>query len=148
MGRFVFKDGCKAFKGREFVCVKAGEWRGGGGILQGMDEVAGSVCRGVGGAGAWHGHMGGEPFEGIGVAFGVCGRDERAIAAVVLCRMADVPAVFTMRGPGFADGWFLVYNDFGAEGAEWCAVEIEGTVELGVGREARVDARGAEQVER
>ena len=60
---------------------------------------------------------------------------------------AKVPDGGAVAGVGFADRGLLMHNDFGAEGTEWRLVKVEGAMELGVGRKAWVDARGAEQIE-
>ena len=51
-----------------------------------------------------------------------------------------------MAGVGFADRGLLMHNDFGAEGTDWRSVEVEGAMELGLGGQAWVDARGAEEI--
>ena len=40
-----------------------------------------------------------------------------------------------------------MHNDVGAEGPYWRSVEVEGAMELGLGRQAWVDARGVEEIE-
>ena len=52
-----------------------------------------------------------------------------------------------MAGVGFADRGLLMHNDFGDKGTEWRAVKVEGAMELGVGGQEWVDARGADQIE-
>ena len=47
-------------------------------------------------------------------------------------------------GVGFVYRGLLMHNDFGAEGTKWRLVKVEGAMELGVGGQAWVDARGAE----
>ena len=53
-----------------------------------------------------------------------------------------------MAGVGFANRGLLMHNDFGAEGTDWRSVRVEGAIELGLGGQAWVDARGAEEIER
>ena len=52
-----------------------------------------------------------------------------------------------MAGVGFADRGLLMHNNFGAEGTNWRSVEVEGAMELGLGGQEWVDARGTEEIE-
>ena len=69
------------------------------------------------------------------------------IALVMVEGWAKVPSICTMRGPSLGGGGFFVDNDADSWGCEGCACEIEGTLELGIGREFGVEARGAEEIE-
>ena len=91
--------------------------------------------------------MGWEPLQSVGVAFSASLSDVGPIAAIVMRNRANVPAGGAVADVGFADRGLLMHNDFGAEGTEWRAVKVEGAMELGVGGQAWVDARGAEQIE-
>ena len=59
---------------------------------------------------------------------------------------AKVPAGGAVAGVGFADRGLLMHNYFGAEGTDWRSIEVEGAMELGLGGQAWVDARGAEEI--
>ena len=69
-----------------------------------------------------------------------------AITAVVFGGSANTPALKSMRRPGATSGGWFKDEHFGARRRAWRFVKIKSTVELGLGREARVDARGTEQV--
>ena len=110
-------------------------------------EIGGGCKDGICGGGFGHGRMGREPLQSVGVAFGASLGDVGPIAAIVMQSRAKVPAGGAVAGVGFADRGLLVHNDFGVEGADWCSVEVEGTMELGLGGQAWVDAIGAEEIE-
>ena len=91
--------------------------------------------------------MGREPLQSVGVAFGASLGDVGPVAAIVMRSRAKVAAGGAVAGVGLADRGILMHNDFGAEGTKWRLDKVEGAMELGVGRKAWVDARGAEQIE-
>ena len=82
-----------------------------------------------------------------GVSFSASLSDVVPIAAIVMQSRAKVPAGGAVAGVGFADRGILMHNDFGAEGTKWRLVKVEGAMELGVGVQVWVDARGAEKIE-
>ena len=88
----------------------------------------------------------GKKLHSLGDAFGTGAGDVDAVAAVMLRGTTKVPPVDTMGRPGAANGGGFVDQDFGAGWREGRSVIVEGAVELRFGREARVDARWAEQV--
>ena len=59
---------------------------------------------------------------------------------------SDVTAVDVVRGPSATLGRGFEDQDLGAWGCEWGAVEIKGTVQLGLCREAWVDPGCPEKV--
>ena len=65
---------------------------------------------------------------------------------VVLCAI-NIPAILATGCPTLADPRLAVDNDFGARRGKWGGIEIKLTMELCLGRERRVDARGLEQVQ-
>ena len=111
-----------------------------------MGKFAGGLDRGVfvGKFGEWDGFW--EERDGVYDAFGMCAWYPDAVALVMVEGWAKVPAVRTMRGPSLAGGGFFVDDDSGSSGCEGCACEIEGTLELGIGQEFGVEARGAEEI--
>lgn len=52
-----------------------------------------------------------------------------------------------MWGVGFTGSGCFVDENFGAKGAEGSVIEVEGTVELCLGRESGIDAGGTEEIE-
>ena len=72
--------------------------------------------------------------------------DVGPIAAIVMQSRSKVPARGAVAGVGFADRGLLMHNDFGAEGIYWRSVEVEGAMDLGLGGQPWVDARGAEEI--
>ncbi len=65
---------------------------------------------------------------------------------MIHCR-ADVPAIDSVRCPGFAHCGFLVNEDASARWCKRCSVKIKGSVNLRIRGESWVDARSAQQVE-
>ena len=53
----------------------------------------------------------GEKIDGLGNAFGGCGRYVDAVAAIVLGGCDDVPAIDATTDPGVADGRDFVDKD-------------------------------------
>ena len=88
-----------------------------------------------------------EPLQSVGVAFSASLSDVVPIAAIVMQSRAKVPAGGAVAGVGFADRGLLMHNDFGAKGTDWRSVKVEGAMDLGLGGQAWVDARGAEEIE-
>ena len=52
-----------------------------------------------------------------------------------------------MLAPAFARVWFVVHDDFCAQWAEGCAIEVKGTMELCIGEKCGVDARRSKHIE-
>ena len=102
--------------------------------------------KGIGGGCFGHGRMGWEPLQSVGVAFSASLSDVCPIAAIVMQSRAKVPSGGAVAGVGFADRGLLMHNDVGAAGTAWRSVEVEGAMELGLGGQAWVDARGAEEI--
>lgn len=91
--------------------------------------------------------MGRKPFDGISDARGVGLAYEDAVAAIVIDGGAKVPAGGAMSGPGFTYLGLFMDEDLGSDWSQWGAIEIEGTMELGLGRQLGVDAGASEQVQ-
>ena len=100
------------------------------------DGIGGGCKDGIGGGGFGHGRMGWEPLQSVGVAFSASLSDVGPIAAIVMRSRAKLPARGAVAGVGFADRGLLMHNDFGAKGTNWRSVEIEGAIDLGLGRQA------------
>ena len=69
-------------------------------------------------------------------------RNINAITAVVFGGIVEIPALNDMRRLCAASGGGLKDDHIGASRCEWIFIKIKSTVELGLGIEARVDARG------
>ena len=87
-----------------------------------------------------HGAIVGGEINAIGDAFGGRVRYADTVAAIVLGRCTNVPAVNTVTVPGAADGRGFMDKDSSSGWCKWLAIEIVGAVELGFGGKARVDA--------
>ena len=72
-------------------------------------------------------------------------RNINAITLVVFGGSSEIPARNDMRRPGATSGGGLKYEHLGARRRKQCFVKIKSTVELGLGIEARFDARRMEQ---
>jgi hypothetical protein len=116
-------------------------------VEQGLDEVEGGSGSGVGGGDGGHLYLGGVPFDGVDGAFGGGLGDPYAVAAVVMHSWREIPAFDGMRCPGVSDCRLDVNEDAGPRWGQRRAIVVEGAVDLGIGREARVDAGAAEKVE-
>ena len=90
----------------------------------------------------------GEERNGVDDAFGMGAWYPDAIALVMVEGWANVPSVCAMWGPSLADGGFFMNDDARAWGCEGCACEIECALELCIGRQLGVEARGAEEIKR
>ena len=66
-------------------------------------------------------------------AFGACVGGPYSVAAGVSGGRAEIPAVDGVGGPCSADGWLFVDDNLGAWRCEWCAVEVEETVDESLG---------------
>ena len=65
-----------------------------------------------------------------------------AKTSVVFGGSAKIPALNAMRHPGATSGGGFKVEQLGARRREWSFVKIKIRVELSLGQEARVDARG------
>jgi hypothetical protein len=73
---------------------------------------------------------GGEPCEGIGYTFGICGPCPYAIASIVALIRANIPAFNGMRGLRATSAWFLMFDHFCSWQGQWSAIEIERAVDV------------------
>jgi hypothetical protein len=89
----------------------------------------------------------GKKCYSLGNALGSGFGSVHPIASVMLGCTAKVPAIHAMCRPSASFVGHFVDQDFGAGWSERCFVVVEGTIELGFGREARVDAGGAHEIE-
>ena len=85
-------------------------------------------------------------MPGFGNGLGASLWNINLIPAVVFRGSADIPALNATRRPAAMSGEGFKNEHLGARRREWRFVKIKSTVELGLGREAKVDARGTEQV--
>ena len=145
--RGMAEDGSQFAKTSKLDRIEAWERRWRDWFEEGFGEIGGGCKDGIGGGGFGHGRMRWEPLQSVGVAFGASLGDVGPVAAIVMRSRAKVPARGAVAGAGFADRGLTVHNDFDAEGTEWRAVKFEGAMELGVGGQAWVDARGADHIE-
>ena len=97
-------------------------------------ECVGSGCNGnVNGRWNGHGDIGWNPCKCVGYAFGVGFVDVYSVASVVFECRSEVPSIAPVSRPGLADGWLFVDDNLGAWRCEWCAVEVEETVDESLG---------------
>ena len=89
----------------------------------------------------------GEPINGVGNADGVGGRNPYLVASIVVEARTNVVTSSGVHGESFAAVGTFMGVDFDAEWGKRCFVEIERAVDLGVGRELRIDAGWAEKVQ-
>ena len=96
--------------------------------------------------GGWDGgwYKGREPGHGVGDALGSGISGPNSVAAVVVHGGAQIPPMDGMWGPGSADCRFLMDEDLDARRRHRGTVKIEDTMYMGIGREVRVEATGAE----
>ena len=83
-------------------------------------------------------------MHGFGDALGVSLWNIKKITAVVFGGSADIPALNAMRRPGETGGGGFKDEHLGARRCDQRFVKIKSTNELGLGREAKVDARCTE----
>jgi hypothetical protein len=69
------------------------------------------------------------------------------MAAVVVHGRAKVPAFNSMGCPSFPNGGLFVDKDASAGRGKWGAIIIKSPMELGMGREGRIDAGALEEIE-
>jgi hypothetical protein len=65
------------------------------------------------------------------------------MVSVVLSGPSKIPSVDALAGPGSAVVGIFVDDDFHSRRCKGCFVVVEGTIELCLGRQARVDSRGS-----
>ena len=94
-----------------------------------------------------HGAIVGGEINAIGDAFGGRVRYADTVAAIVLGRCTNVPAVNTVTVPGAADGRGFMDKDLIAGWCKGASIDIVGAVELGFGKKARVDTGWPEKIE-
>ncbi len=101
------------------------------------DFIGGGEEEFIGGSG-WHADLGRHPGEGVDDALGtgVCQPDP--VASVMARSWAEVPAIDSMRRPGFSDGGQgLIVDEYsGSWRRQRSAVKVEGSVDL-LGRRLR-----------
>lgn len=78
--------------------------------------------------------------------FGISGKD--AVATVMIHGWTEIPTFDRMGSSSLSLFRGDVDEDFGAERGHWRAVEVKGSVYLGVSRQLRIDARRSKEVER
>ena len=78
----------------------------------------------------------GEKLDRLGNPFRTSFGDVYVVAMIVFAVTYNVPAVNDVRGPSEMLGGGLKYQELGSWGCEWGAVEIKGTVQLGLSGEA------------
>jgi hypothetical protein len=120
------------------VITDGSKGTGGGRMHERMNEIAGSVHGSVRGGENGHGDVSGKPYQGVSRAFGRRLACPYLVAAVVAERRANVPTFNGVGGPRCADRRLLMDHNASAGGCKRGAVEVERTMELGVGREAGV----------
>ena len=81
-----------------------------------------------------HGDLGGKPGKGVGDAFFLRRPDISAVASIGIQGRANIPAINTMCGPGFASSGFFMDDNVNAGGCNGGPVEIIGAIDLGIGR--------------
>ena len=128
---------------KERGCI---ERRRGGGIQE-TEHIFGCLLKiGLAGESRERDFVGGKiDFEDITFVHGV--GKITFVAAVMLRGRADVPTKFTMftkRRTGISRN---VSDDFGTRGRNRSAVKVEIAVEGSIGRERRVNTRGAEEIQ-
>ena len=107
--------------------------------MEGSGDILETRNDGIGGGAVGDPNFGWKPYDGIANA-GLTGfPNPNAVATVGIHGGAKIPAVEAVGRPGFAVFGFFVGYDAAAWWTERCAVEIEGTVDLGVGGKLGVD---------
>ena len=86
-------------------------------------------------------------LDRLGNSFGTGFWDVDAVATIVFAGTYSVPAVDGMRGPSVTLGGVLEYQYRGAWGCEWGAVEIKGTINLGLSGEVLIYLGWLDKVE-
>ena len=76
-----------------------------------------------------------KPLEGDGVSCGVGSCDENIVAAVVVGGETDVVTGETMGSEGALLAWCFVEQNFGTGYGQWGTVEVEVTMDGGIGRQ-------------
>ena len=116
-------------------------------MLKGKDEVSGSKGCCVGAGCLWHFHVFGVPLEGVADALGLGFGHIDLVSSVMFQRRSHIPCFYAMGGPCASCLWHLVGQHFCSKGPEWCFVEIEFAVKLGLGQELGVDVGISQQIE-
>jgi hypothetical protein len=102
------------------------QWRGWVRVLQGMDQILGCSCGGVGGRGARHSDASGKPFQGVGDALTAGLLDPHFVAAAVLGGWSSIETKHCVRGPSTTFIWELVDEDTSAGGPRGVRLKSKG----------------------
>lgn len=164
------RDG--AYRGRDrgqgWETRRRRKWEGSSKAVQGVQVLAGNGCKsgsrcwilegssnGLQGSsnqfcGGWarHGNVGGAPDKGVRDAFGTCGGDPDAVAAITVHGRADIPAIKRVRAPGTTLGGWDMDLDTDARWGNRSAVEVNRAKDLCMCRELGVKTGGAHEVKR
>jgi hypothetical protein len=97
----------------------------------------------VDGGGEGHGDFCWEPLECVGSSFGSGFPDPDSVASVRIRGGADVPAIDSVGSPRGTYVRCLMHEDSDARWSDGGAVEVESAVDLGPGRQSRVQAGAA-----
>jgi hypothetical protein len=136
----VEEDVGKGAKGRGFA---VGQWfkgRAGGRVLECVLDVLGSSYDFVDGGGEGHGDFCWEPLERVGSPLCAGFPDPDTAVLVQIRGWADVPAIDSVGSPRGTYVRCLMHEDSDARWCNGCAVEGEGAIDLGTGRQSRVQA--------
>jgi hypothetical protein len=142
------KDVSKLVEGLAVAVAKRSKGRGCGWMKEGCNEISGGGSCLFGSRGMWHGDESREPSEGVSCAFAGCLLYPDGVAAIMVHSRSDVPTVDSMGSPRGANGRFLVAHHASSWRGKWHSVEVEGAMNLGVGRELGIDPRTSEEIER
>ena len=109
-----------------------------------MNEFSGSNCGILSGGAEGHGGVVGKEFDRVGLDY--CPRlgQVNVVTTVVIFGTINVPSILSPRSPTLADCRFAVDNYFGARRVKGGGIEVKLAMQLGLGGERRIDARGAE----
>ena len=74
-----------------------------------------------------------EEIDSVGNSFGGGFGYIRAVTAIVVGGAIEIPAVYTMSGPGATSGWCFMDENACAWRSKWGLIEVESSVELSFG---------------
>jgi hypothetical protein len=77
--------------------------------------------------------MGRKEFDGWTDSCAGCPRDVNCVAPIMIGGMCNIPTIYAMGLPSAALFRHLVQYHFRTKGGEWGAVEVERTVQMGMG---------------
>ena len=115
----------------ELFCSKGRERGSRRRIIEGMDEILGSLRGCIGRGSLGHGAAVRKEFDGFSDALGSSFGDIDAMATIVFRGSADIPSIDTVWIPGASIRWSFVDKDFGARRSKWSSVVVEVSIELG-----------------